>query len=224
MTWQTISVMLCIIGLAVVAGGARSALRGRPGRGASGMAAGLILALLGFSVAFLGAGLRAYTRLSYETPIAEVRIQALDPSTKRYQVTLHRLDGAAAERTCDLQGDEWLLSARVQTWKPWANIVGVDATYLLEQIANRYISAAEANANRITACDLAEPTSGAVRLIPQSWQAAVISVLQAEDRRFGSANYMPLADGAVYEVFMTQSGLNAEPANAAARMANEARP
>jgi hypothetical protein len=46
---------------------------------------------------------------------------------------------------------------------------------------------------------------------------------QAEDRRFGSASYMPLAHGALYEVIMTQSGLNAQPANDAARAANAAR-
>jgi len=35
---------------------------------------------------------------------------------------------------------------------------------------------------------------------------------------------MPLADGAVYRVVITQSGLNAEPENDAAKAANNARP
>ncbi len=35
---------------------------------------------------------------------------------------------------------------------------------------------------------------------------------------------MPLADGAQYRVVMTQSGLNAEPVNDAAKAANSARP
>ncbi len=46
----------------------------------------------------------------------------------------------------------------------------------------------------------------------------------AEDRKFGSANYMPLADGADYRVVITQSGFNAEAVNEIARKANEARP
>ena len=45
-----------------------------------------------------------------------------------------------------------------------------------------------------------------------------------EQRHFGSAAYMPNADGAVYKVVMTQSGLNAEPVNAAANQANTAQP
>jgi hypothetical protein len=49
-----------------------------------------------------------------------------------------------------------------------------------------------------------------------------MQLVQVEDRRFGSANYMPLADGATYNVVMTQSGLNSEPANETARKANDA--
>jgi hypothetical protein len=40
-----------------------------------------------------------------------------------------------------------------------------------------------------------------------------------EQRRFGSAVYMPLADGAIYRVTMTQSGLNAEAVNPIAQQA-----
>jgi hypothetical protein len=54
-------------------------------------------------------------------------------------------------------------------------------------------------------------------------RAWLASISLAEDRRFGSANYMPLADGAAYRVVITQAGFNAEPANAAARDALNAR-
>ena len=100
----------------------------------------------------------------------------------------------------------------------------MNATYTLEQLANRYLSADEANANMITACDLARPNALYARLVPAAWQARLLEALQADERRFGSANYMPLADGALYLVFMTQNGLNAQPANDPARAANIARP
>ena len=35
---------------------------------------------------------------------------------------------------------------------------------------------------------------------------------------------MPLADGAVYRIVITQSGFNAEPENDKAKAANDARP
>ena len=36
---------------------------------------------------------------------------------------------AAQVRFC---GDEWLIGGRVQKWKPWANVLGLDATYTLD--------------------------------------------------------------------------------------------
>ena len=58
--------------------------------------------------------------------------------------------------------------------------------------------------------------------LPESWTPWLLAQFYTEDRRFGSANYMPLADGAVYHVVITQSGFNAEPGNAAAKAANDA--
>ena len=74
------------------------------------------------------------------------------------------------------------------------------------------------------ACAIPAPAPEINRYIPDPWLAKLMSYLQVEERRFGSANYMPLADGAVYLVVMTQTGLNAEPANEPARAANGARP
>ena len=60
--------------------------------------------------------------------------------------------------------------------------------------------------------------------VPQAWLAWLAARTFIVDRRFGSANYMPLANGAVYRVVITQSGFNAEPVDQAAGAANEARP
>ena len=49
-----------------------------------------------------------------------------------------------------------------------------------------------------------------------TWLVWLVGQSYTEQRHFGSAAYMPNADGAVYKVVMTQSGLNAEPVNAAA--------
>ena len=68
----------------------------------------------------------------------------------------------------------------------------------------------------ITSCDLKGPPPAVNSWVPKSWVFWIVSHAYVEDRHFGSGAYMPLADGAVYKVIMTQSGLNAEPANDAA--------
>ena len=36
---------------------------------------------------------QTFARLSYERPIAEIDVAAVDPNTQLYRVTVHRLDG-----------------------------------------------------------------------------------------------------------------------------------
>ena len=69
-----------------------------------------------------------------------MRVAATNPAEKRYTITIRRLDGAERMQTCQLQGDEWQVSGRVQKWRPWANVLGLNLTYDLEQASNKYIS------------------------------------------------------------------------------------
>jgi hypothetical protein len=218
--WYVAPVLLVALGVIMLAAGLWHGARGRPVRGLYGVLSGAVLALGGLVIGVGGANLLTFTRLTYERPVADVSVQAIDAGDKRYTVTIRPLDGTARTVTCVLQGDEWILGARVQKWKPWVSLLGFDATYALDQVANKYASAAEANAKPITACDIPAPTPEINRYMPDPWLAKLTSYLQVEDRRFGSANYMPLADGATYLVVMTQTGLNAEPVNDAARAAN----
>lgn len=96
--------------------------------------------------------------------------------------------------------------------------------YVLDQISNRYFTAARGNGKTITACDLKGPPPRVNRWVPRGWLNWLVAHAYTEDRRFGSAVFMPMADGAAYRVLITQSGLNAEPTNAIARRANAARP
>jgi hypothetical protein len=222
--WYVAPALIVVLGILMLLTGLGHSLRGQPARGVSNMLSGAILAVVGAVIGFGGANLLTYARLTYERPVADVTVRALDPADKRYTVTVRPLDGTARTVTCTLQGDEWLLSARVQSWKPWLSLIGFDATYTLDQIANKYAAAADANGKAITACAIPAPAAVINSVLPDPWLTRLISYMQIEDRRFGSANYMPLADGAVYLVVMTQTGLNAEPVNDAARAANAAHP
>ena len=117
-----------------------------------------------------------------------------------------------------------MLSGRVQKWKAWANVLGLDATYTLNQLSNMYSSAARGNGKMITACDIEGPPPQINQYVPNDWVGWLTRQAYTVDRRFGDANYMPMADGAVYKVVITQSGFNAEPDNDAARAANNAVP
>jgi hypothetical protein len=220
--WLFAPLVVGVIGVFVFLAGIGHLFAGRPVRGSAHFLGGTPLAIGGFALALLGFNTQTYTRLTHEGPVAEITVKLLNPAQNLYAVTVHRLDGTNASQICELQGDDWVLSGRVQKWKAWANILGLDATYSLDQIFNKYSSAARGNGKPITSCDIGGQPPEVNRYIPDGWMDWVTSHSYSIDRRFGDANYMPLADGAVYKVLITQSGFNTQPENDIAKKANAA--
>jgi hypothetical protein len=222
--WIVVPLVAAVLGLFVLLRGFGYVFGGRPARGAGHLVVGSPLALLGLGVALVALNTQSFARLTHENDVAEVSVKSLDRAKNTYRVTIQRLDGPQQTLSCDLQGDEWEMAARVQKWKPWANVLGLDTTYTLDQVNNKYYDAARGNGRPITACDLRGPAPAVDEYVPNSWLNWIVGQSYTEQRRFGSAAYMPLTDGAQYKVVMTQSGLNAEPTNDIAKGANAARP
>ena len=222
--WIVVPLVAAGLGLFVLLRGFGHVFGGRPAKGAGHLVVGSPLALLGLGVALVALNTQSFARLTHENDVADVSVKSLDASKNIYRVMIRRLDGPQQTLTCDLQGDEWEMAARVQKWKPWANVLGLDTTYTLDQVSNKYYDASRGNGHPITACDLRGPAPAVDQYVPNSWLNWLVGQSYTEQRRFGSAAYMPLTDGAAYKVVMTQSGLNAEPANDIAKGANAARP
>jgi len=215
--------VVAALGFIVFITGIGHAVHMRPGRATFGLGGGGVLTIAGLAAGLIGLNMQGYARLTYEVPLAEVTVHAVNPAEKIYTVSVLRLDGTNRAQYCTLQGDAWEIGGRFQKWKPWANIIGLNATYTLDQISNRYFAAADGNGQRITACDINGPAPKVDQYLPESWVTWLMSHMLVEDRFFGSASFMPLADGAKYKVIATQFGFNAEPANDAAAQANSQR-
>ena len=108
---------------------------------------------------------------------------ALHPAVQSYRVTERRLDDPALVTDCRIQGDEWLMSAAVQKWWPCANILGLDATYTPDQIANKYFCAARGNGRAITACDLKGATPPANAFVPPGLVDWLMGSARVQQRR-----------------------------------------
>ena len=108
-----------------------------------------------------------------------------------------------------LAGDEWQLDARVLKWKGWANLLGLDAQYRLERVSGRYRQIEQERKDERTVYALSENPGidlWTMSIDHRRWLPFVDAV-------YGSAVYLPMADGARYEVSITQSGLVARPVN-----------
>lgn len=203
-------VLVALIGLSLFFGGWRHCFHGRLGRGSGGILAGVILLALVALVAGVGINLRSYHRLTYERPVATLAFARLAP--QEFHVTLTESGGRAV--TATLRGDEWELSARVLKWSGVANLLGFNALYHLDRLEGRYQSIDQERQDYHSVVDL----SGSHGLDIWSF-ARAHAWLPWVDTSYGSAAYMPMADGAVYRVSLSQSGLVARAANAAAEKA-----
>lgn len=197
-------------GLVLILGAFTAIFRGRVFKALRGVSGGAFLMVLAALISMIALNIQSYARLNWERPIATVSIAQTAP--RAYDVTVAETGRPA--HIYAISGDQWQLDARVITWKPWASIIGLDAQYELQRLWGRHIRGEQRNT--ANAVDLQQERPG-IDVLFLSTQLGKYAFLQ--QREFGSAVYMPLADGAVYEVRITQKALVVDPKNAIAEQA-----
>lgn len=171
---------------------------------------GLLLLAIAALTFVVSLNFHTYARLTHEQPVAEIVFETRGP--QRYRATLTQMPSGEMQ-VFILAGDEWQLDARVLKWQGWANLLGLDAQYRLERVSGRYRDIEQERHDDRTVYELSEnPGIDLWKLSTQypRWLPFVDAV-------YGSATYQPMAQGARYEVRITQSGLIARPLNAAAQ-------
>ncbi|AQR61249.1 hypothetical protein BZG35_06000 [Brevundimonas sp. LM2] len=226
--WWIIPTAVAVIGALILVAGLASLFKGRFLGGLFGTAVGGILLAGALCAALLGQNVQTYSRLSYERPVASLSVRRLAPQYFEATVTQPATtDLPARTAVYPINGDEWRMEAQVLKWKPWANVMGLDAQYRLDRISGRYqdIDQERTGARSVHALYSEEP--GTVAGLQMPWSLSAWDVarkyrryVDAVDTLYGSAAYMPMADGGTYEVWITQSGLIARPTNEAARAAS----
>ena len=171
----------------------------------------LFVAGSGFLFAF-SLTLHTYARLTYEQPVAHLSFVALGPQL--YTATLVRAPSGDVE-TFALNGDEWQLDARVLKWRGFANLLGLDARYRLERLSGRYADIEQEKTAPRSVYGLGEAPALDLWLLARAYPRFLPFV----DAVYGSATYLPMADGARYQVTISQTGLIARPTNDAAQAA-----
>ena len=226
--WWILPAAAALIGAAVLLGGLRALFGGRPLEGVVGAVVGGGVLWAASLATLFGLNLQTYARLTHERPVATLTLRRLEPQL--YEVTVVQpplVDGAATgSAVYPVHGDDWRIEAQVLKWKPWANVLGLDAQYRLDRLSGRYrVIEQELHATRSVHDLSSSRTETAGEGLPwrvDAWNALrrYRRYVDAADTLYGGAAYMPMADGARYEVWITQSGLIARPANDAARNAS----
>lgn len=148
----------------------------------------------------LFAAVYTYQRLSDEEPVARLIFQQLDED--QYRVSVSSGDFCDV-REYLIHGDQWRLDARFLKWKPWANLMGLDAQYRLDRLSGRYRDVDEETAGPHTAYALSEKPWLDIERITRALGEYNFLV----DTQFGSSAYEDIDTERVYTIYRGQSGL-----------------
>lgn len=171
----------------------------------------LAMLCMAAAAALVGVDLASYARLTHEAPVAELRFR--QEGNQRYAAEVLHPDGA--RESFVLAGDEWQLDARVLKWHGPAAVLGFDSAFRLDRIGGRYRDITLERTAPRTIFELARPRGLDVWSLAQRFHR----YLPWLDALYGSATYLPMADGAHYAVSISTTGLVARPLNREAREA-----
>lgn len=223
--WWIIPAIVGLAGVIFLLSGLAAFFRGKFLSGGLGAIGGGGLAAAAAIAALLGMNVQTYARLTYERPVATIQVKQLGPQYFETTVTQPAANGTDAPTSAvyPLHGDEWRIEAQVLRWKPWATVLGLDTQYRLDRLSGRYQSIQQEREGIRSVHDLSggdQPDALPWRVNAWDMARRYRRYVDAVDTLYGGGAYMPMADGAEYEVWITQSGLVARPTNEAARQAS----
>ncbi|MGI9202161.1 MAG: hypothetical protein ACR2QL_13955 [Woeseiaceae bacterium] len=180
-------------------------------RATGSVAFGGFSAALGVAAVMLCMSYLGYQRLTAEQHVAIIEFtqDGEDEFTARLM-----LDGQL-DRMLPIRGDEWQLDARVLTWEPPATILGLDPIYQLERLSGRYSNIERERTEARTVHSLAKERPLDFWSLAREYPRYTPGI----DAFYGTATYLPLADGARFQVTLSRDALIARPVNEQAREA-----
>jgi len=189
----------------------RQIRRGRLLRATGSAATCAVTAGLATAIAMLFASYLGYQRLIAEQPVAEIEFTATAPQ----QYTARLMIDGQLDRLLSLRGDEWQIDARVLTWSPPATLLGLEPVYQLDRLSGRYASIESERSAPRTVHDLAEERTLDLWSLARRFPRYAPGI----DALYGTATYLPMADGARFRISLSRDALIARPVNAAASAA-----
>lgn len=205
-----VSVWLGAAGLAVVVGAVLALLRKRTRSREAALGLGLCLFFPGLIGLTLQQSLVGYVPLDPEQQVATIAFTQEAP--KAFLASLQFADGTRLP--LQVRGDEWQIDARILTWKTWTHWLGMHPLYRFERLSGRYADIDDEREKPRSLHALYEQTDG-------WWQDWIQHGrrIPGTDAYYGTAAYLPMADGAAYRISVSASGLVVRPDNPAAERA-----
>jgi hypothetical protein len=203
------SAVFALIALLLFGSTVRHTRRGRPLRAGGSFAGSVVSASLGGAGFMLFISYVGYDRLTDEQLVGVIEFSETAPE----EFTARLMIDGQLDRMLPLTGDEWQLDARVITWQPPATILGMEPVYQLERLSGRYSDIERERNDPRTVHSLAEERPLDLWNLAHNFPQFTPGV----DAYYGTATYVPMADGARFRITLSRDALIARPLNDQAR-------
>lgn len=168
--------------------------------------AGLLLAFLAILIAIGAMDYASYRQLGKETQIASISFAQIND--KQFTATVVETGGGQSK--FQIFGDLWQVDARIIKWSDSLARMGLAPSYRLARLSGRYYALEDERNGTKSVFDINSSRYG---VDVWRWLQNNPFMNGFVDAKFGSATFMPMADGALYAVILTHSGLMARPLN-----------
>ncbi|KUJ80241.1 cation/multidrug efflux pump [Microbulbifer flavimaris] len=209
-----ITFLIAVLALLLVFWGGRVLVGGSWVLGFIRGSVGLILLGAALLIVLVAADVYSYRNLAEEHSVGTLSFRKLED--QHYEAKFADEDGVA--QTFVLRGDQWQLDARLLKWKGPLARWGIQPAYRLDRVSGRYLTLQDERTLERTVHELYGSNYGV-----DVWESlrGISQRLPFVDAVYGSATFLPMEDGAVYEVRISHSGLVARPLNQQATTALE---
>ncbi|SHG06198.1 hypothetical protein SAMN04487965_3228 [Microbulbifer donghaiensis] len=201
-----ITFLIAILALLLVFWGGRVLLGGSWVLGFVRGTIGLILLGGALLIVLVAADVYSYRNLAEEHSVGTVSFKRL--GDQYFEAKFSDADGLA--QSFELHGDQWQLDARMLKWKGPLARWGIQPAYRLDRLSGRYLTLQDERSKERSVHQLIGSNYGV-----DVWQSlrGFDKKLSFVDAVYGSATFLPMEDGAVYEVRISHTGLLARPLN-----------
>jgi len=147
-----------------------------------------------------------------EQPVATVSFESSEP--QHFVAIVVGRNGK--EQRFNLNGDQWQLDTRLIKWRGLLSALDIKPGYRLDRLSGRFYDIQKETAENRTSYSIINSL-----LALDVWRCMHnhANWFPVADTSYGSATYLPMKKGALYEIYLSNIGLVARPLNDVAKKA-----
>ncbi|MFT7558652.1 MAG: hypothetical protein ACI93R_000550 [Flavobacteriales bacterium] len=173
---------------------------------------GLICLGITAFILFSALDLSSYEELMSEKTVATLTFEKVDDQLYNVEVD-YIFEGLI--KKYEIYGDQWQMDARIVRWTGLLAALGAKPGYRLDRLSGRYYSLEDERRSKRSAHQIKTSEYGFDVWAYLQTSGTYVPLIDAV---YGSATYLPMSDGAIYQVALSHKGLIAAPVNDAAKL------